>query len=631
MPLNCAHSFRWGLVLSAGVVTLGLLEASAQPFQPQGSEYPIVGSYLGDQVFANVAYDGKYGFTVWQDNKAGSKGSTVVARQLAGEFNASTYAAFRVSQNHSGNAERPRVGLFANGAALFTWHAGPEGQQKVYTRLLTPKGAFGASEAAISHSNNADSLDASLSVLNASSAVVTWSSRGPDGDLLGVFGRLVKSDGTVGGDIFQVNQFTKYNQRNSEVAALSDGGFVVVWVSEQQRRIAGFHDGFSSVDVMGRVFDAQGHARTDEFRISVDDRICANPAVAATSNGGFTVAWSQRSADRPNGWDIYAAQAVANGSIVVNPFLVNTFVKGDQLVPQIASSGDREVVVWTSHGQDGSATGIYGQALMAGVKSGSEFRINSWTPGKQVLPSVAADSKAHFIVVWSTFVDDRGLDIHAQRYSGEATLPTPEAPSISGLSQSSIQAAWSVLEGYSLKQYEVSLDNGEAKSTGSKNSYVFSGLTPSSVHEIRVRYVLNDGSVSDWSLPGSGQTWGADDNFDGLPDDWQALYWGADSSKWPKPSEDSDGDGMSNGAEFLAGTDPIDSHSVLRLHVERSPHGTVLTWNTVPGLLYQVESSGLPPTVWQSVGAARIARSTSDTLTVSGEPKAASYRVTRVR
>ena len=37
------------------------------------------------------------------------------------------------------------------------------------------------------------------------------------------------------GNEFLVNQFTSYNQRTPAVAALTDGGFVVAWVSEQQR------------------------------------------------------------------------------------------------------------------------------------------------------------------------------------------------------------------------------------------------------------------------------------------------------------------------------------------------------------------------------------------------------------
>ena len=44
---------------------------------------------------------------------------------------------------------------------------------------------------------------------------------------------------------FLINQFTTYNQRTPAVAALTNGGFVVAWVSEQERSVAPvLRDGF---------------------------------------------------------------------------------------------------------------------------------------------------------------------------------------------------------------------------------------------------------------------------------------------------------------------------------------------------------------------------------------------------
>lgn len=50
---------------------------------------------------------------------------------------------------------------------------------------------------------------------------------------------------------------------------------------------------------------------------------------------------------------------------------------------------------------------------------------------------------------------------------------------------------------------------------------------------------------------------------------------------------DSDGDGMSNGAELIAGTNPLDGNSVLRILSLTT--GNLLTWSSVSGLTYQVE------------------------------------------
>ncbi len=61
------------------------------------------------------------------------------------------------------------------------------------------------------------------------------------------------------------------------------------------------------------------------------------------------------------------------------------------------------------------------------------------------------------------------------------------------------------------------------------------------------------------------------------------------------PDLDEDGDGMTNADEIIAGTDPSDAMSVLRLEVESVAFGTVFVrWQTVPGRLYALESASDP-------------------------------------
>jgi len=54
---------------------------------------------------------------------------------------------------------------------------------------------------------------------------------------------------------------------------------------------------------------------------------------------------------------------------------------------------------------------------------------------------------------------------------------------------------------------------------------------------------------------------------------------------------DSDGDGLSNWAEYYAGTSPVDADSVLEMKdAERGPEGLVITWSAVYGKSYTVMS-----------------------------------------
>jgi hypothetical protein len=144
-----------------------------------------------------------------------------------------------------------------------------------------------------------------------------------------------------------------------------------------------------------------------------------------------------------------------------------------------------------------------------------------------------------------------------------------------------------------------------------------------------MEYVLRDGRRSALSPVASGTTWGEDANFDGLPDDWQARYWGLNPLAWPAANADSDGDGATNLQEFLAGTDPISRANSLRLDLTRNGQGTWLNWNTEPGFVYQVQVS-TNATTWQSLGPARFAPGALDAMPVGGGDVRL-YRIIRMR
>jgi hypothetical protein len=143
-------------------------------------------------------------------------------------------------------------------------------------------------------------------------------------------------------------------------------------------------------------------------------------------------------------------------------------------------------------------------------------------------------------------------------------------------------------------------------------------------------YRLTDGRVSPLSLAATGSTWGVDDGLDGLPDDWQSLYFGTDPSKWPAPNADYDGDGVSNVNEFRAGTDPTDRNSVLKTFIEASDQGFRLNWNTQAGFIYKVQKT-TNLTTWTDLGALRFAPGGTDSILVQGDVGVGYYRVICVR
>lgn len=77
----------------------------------------------------------------------------------------------------------------------------------------------------------------------------------------------------------------------------------------------------------------------------------------------------------------------------------------------------------------------------------------------------------------------------------------------------------------------------------------------------------------------------------GLPEAWQLQYFGRTGID---PDDDPDKDGMSNQAEFNAGTIPTDPESRFEiLSVQADPQGGVLIeWSSAEGKLYKVQRSG---------------------------------------
>lgn len=109
-----------------------------------------------------------------------------------------------------------------------------------------------------------------------------------------------------------------------------------------------------------------------------------------------------------------------------------------------------------------------------------------------------------------------------------------------------------------------------------------------------------------------------DTDGDGMPDDWEQQYF--NSTTAGSATADDDGDGMSNYAEFVAGTNPKDPTDNLRPLTASSDGTTIaLTFRTVPLKRYQPEyTDDLVTGTWTSLGNIRAAN--ANTLTITDTP-----------
>jgi hypothetical protein len=646
----------WALVWGVSSVS-----AQTNYYGPNGTEYPIVGSLPGDQFWPDVAITPTNGIVVWQDNATDGDGLGISARRLDGTLSG-TLSPFRVNVIGAGNQENARVALLKNGGAAIVWQGGQPGFQHIYARFLNASNIFmSTNDILVSSATNYYQITPAVAVLTNGNVVVVWSSLNQvsSTSMQDVYCQILTTNGAKIGTNFLVNQFTSYNQRTPAVAALKNGGFVIGWISEQERILApdfGTNSSpaqaaaaFSapSIDVYARLYNSSGNSVGSEFLVNTDYNPCGNPAVAVASDGSFMMTWNEfDTVDVTNGFDIYARSFTSTGTggpVIV----VNSYTYGDQYISRLTSIGLDYLVTFTSLGQDGSREGVFGQVLHINASNnivpvGNEFMVNTTTTGPQMQAAVASDGVSQLLAVWTSFTSSgNGFDLFAQRYLNSAAILQPmSAPYVwaqfvlvSNVYQPELLVTWSPVLGLSVTNYQVFVDgSGSPTVIVTSNQWTMTaanGLTASSTHYFQLKYATTDGRLSPISPSASGTTWSGA-NYYGIPFEWMEEYYGLNFSSWPaNPNAPIAPGGPGLYQLFVSGGDPLDSTTWLRQQIVHTKEGLFLTWNTQPGATYQVQAA-VNLKSWSNLGSPRFAASTTDSINVGGG-NAGYYRIVLLR
>ncbi len=664
MPLPSARRavarFCWGLFLAIPVSVF----AQTNYYAAEGTQYAIIGSLPGDQVYPDVALNAKGGFIVWQDNITDPTGLGVSAMQLNPTLSGSGDV-FRVNIQGTNNQEHARVTLLKNGGAAFVWQGGVEGvNQHIYTRFLWPTNSGGvtnyiwlnpnaSSDIMVNTYTNGLQINPAIATLTNGDVVVVWSSYNQvnTNSMMDVYGQILSTNGCRIGTNFLINQFTPYNQRDPAVAALKNGGFVVTWVSEQEQQVgvtnatASLQDTLvlASADIYARLYTVSGTnavPSTGEFIVDTGSFPCSSPDVAAAADGSYMIAWCAKNlTNSASDWDIYERSFTNASGGQVN--LVNSYTYGDQYNPRISAIDGDYMIVWTSMGQDGSREGVYGQFVHEGDGPvGNEFLVNTTTLGSQMQPVVASDGVEQFLAVWTSFTyGPNGFDLFAQRYANSAAIlepmgaPIVNAPFvlINNVYQPELAVSWPLVQGLSVSSYEVFVDGGTTPvGIVASNEWTMTaanGLTTNSTHSFALEYETSTGFFSPISPSASGTTWSGL-HWYGIPYEWMVENFGPHTNNWPMPNEappDSPAGSPTTLQLFLTGGVPYEPNTWLETSLTRTPNGIFLNWNTQPGMTYQVQKT-TNFTSWANCGAPRYEAGTNDSIYV-GNGAPAYFRV----
>jgi hypothetical protein len=283
----------------------------------------------------------------------------------------------------------PAIAANLDGTAfLGAWGTWP-GVNPIGFRYMDASGAPITSEV----NTYLNSEDASIAPLQGGGFIVTCTNHAvdPNGDIRAA---IVSAQGI--GKVFFPIDATANVDRESDVALLSDGGFVVTWTRDF---------GAGDNDIVGQVFNANGSMRGGHFTGDSNNSLSTtHSAVAGLAGGGFVTVWEQSqvgSANTQAVFERYDAWGNALGNHVVFDSLGNT--NKDIQVAALADGGF--VVAYADSGW-GNGTDITARVFNADGTARTDFlHVNDasnggLTAGDQYLPSLTIMSNGGFAVGW---------------------------------------------------------------------------------------------------------------------------------------------------------------------------------------------------------------------------------------
>lgn len=346
---------------------------------------------------------------------AGSLLTVVPAPAIAGKVGAELPVNVTTAEQQMNSS----IASYGQGFVV-AWQSGlhPEGQYDIYARRYAADGSPLSGEFRVNRFTSGHQIEPKIARLSNHGFVICWASFEQDGSGYGVYCQPYDRRGRRVGKIKRANTNTVQNQFQHSVAALTGGGFVVVWKDEG---IGG--------RIAGQRFANDGSKVGGEFIADADPaNVKALPSVAGLSNGGFVVVWQSFEQEGVGkGWGIYGQRYAADGAKAGPEFHVNTDDVFDQEGPQVAVlDGGRFVVAWS--GWDSSGRGVKAQLFReAGSKVGGENLINTTTFSHQLQVAVASLRNRGFVILWfaqeGTGPAPATFDINGQAFtSGGAPL-----------------------------------------------------------------------------------------------------------------------------------------------------------------------------------------------------------------
>lgn len=282
-----------------------------------------------------------------------------------------------------------------------------------------------AQEFAINQLITGDQRAPDVAALPDGGFIVVWQSPvtpGDDTDGLAILGRYLDSSGTLTSGDFQLNNYTTFSQRRPRVATRQDGSFVLSWVDSDSSSPE------SLDNLRARTFDSSGNGSPNNFQVDTAQNVDSH-AVGAADSGQFVVASSRRDYDS-NGYLSGSARLrrfQSNGTEIDSTALTGS---GSQVVTvsMAGNDGDGFVVAAAQRSYYASESQVRATRLdTGGAVDGSSIDVYGDQPFDIATATgvdVALEPPGAFFVVWNG--DDTSylttVEVHGRRVDATDVL-----------------------------------------------------------------------------------------------------------------------------------------------------------------------------------------------------------------
>jgi hypothetical protein len=333
---------------------------------------------------------------------------------------------FIVNTTATSNQFNPSMTALAGGGFVMVWDSYDSGDGGdppcIRARLFDSAGQPAGVDFVLNTTGVNTQRTPSVAALSGGGFVASWVSYdGADGSGACIRARLFDAAGQALGADFVVNSTAPNSQSETSVAALSDGRFLVTWMSVDSGDGSGYC-------VRGRLFDAVGSPIADDFILgntfTADQH---DPCALALSDGRILITWS--SADTGDGdrgcvrGRFYSAEGAPLGA----DFILNTTTEAYQEAPSVCELTDGRVVVtwYSSTGFAGQPVEVRARIFQPDGSAAPDFLVNTGSPSRYPFPTIAALADGRFVVAWRDSALT-GAVIHGQLFNVDGSASGEE-------------------------------------------------------------------------------------------------------------------------------------------------------------------------------------------------------------